>query len=558
MLINESKRYGRMKVKAIHLFVSLFAALLIFPVSASAQDHNVILPSREVTVKNALGEIEKQTNYKIAVNWKNLDAQKRIMYPASQLPVSDVLDKALAGSGCKWEIIGDQIAIVYDNSQKNEENYPVYSAMNRSSLPPQMEVVPDKWSSRQISSEQIARIRNGYWHANGEGTDSVGLAVLNFRVNSTILERDYMDNARTLDLIHRTFSNKDMLTAMDFITVTAAASPEGNTAANKKLAADRAMAVKSYIMWKYPFMNRENVFTFSIGEDWTGLRKMVADDWNVPYRADVLNILDSYYDSDAKRSQLKQLGGGTAYRYISQHMLPKLRGAAACMIYYKEDPKPTIITETRVDTVYIKEERIIEKMVEVPVAVESPKSDNPYYFAIKTNLLYDLALLPDLALEFSLPNRWSIEVGGQWSWWNTPTNHKNCWRFQIAGMEVRKWLGDKSRTPFSGHFLGLYGMAGTYDVRFGNKTGYLSDMSYSMGLSYGYGLPIGRSWNLEFGISLGYVGGKYKTYSRYNDQYEVHPKTGDDRLHYFGPTKAKISLVWLVGSGKNDNKGKRK
>jgi hypothetical protein len=93
-------------------------------------------------------------------------------------------------------------------------------------------------------------------------------------------------------------------------------------------------------------------------------------------------------------------------------------------------------------------------------------------------------------------------------------------------------------------------MAGTYDVRFGGKTGHLSNMSYSAGLSYGYSARIGRSFNLEFGLSLGYMGGQYETYTIYGETEGKFYRDGTFDGRYFGPTKAKISLVWLPG-GKN-------
>lgn len=421
-----------------------------------------------------------------------------------------------------------------------------------------MQLVRDPWGKNAPVPETVSLVHSGYWRSVEGGKDSLNIAMLNFRINSALLERDYMDNARTLELIHRTFTDKRLLSAMDFITITAAASPDGNVSMNEKLASDRALAVKSYIMWKYPFMDRDRIFTFSVGEDWAGLRKMVEDDHATPFRLDVLSIIDSYPDVQTRWQMLRNLGEGAAYRYLSTYMMPYLRGAVVCMIYYKEDPKPVIVTETetltQVDTVYI--DRLVEKTIEVPATGKSAPQSNPYYFAIKTNLLYDLALLPDLAIEFSLGDRWSVEVDAQWSWWNTPTNHKNCWRIQTAGLEVRKWLGNKERTPLTGHHLGIYGMAGTYDVRFNNKTGYLSNMSYSAGLSYGYAMPIARRLNLEFGIAAGYLGGKYKTYGEYDEYYGVFPKKEDKKMHYFGLTKARISLVWLIGSGKNETKRK--
>lgn len=539
----------------------LFAILVMISSPGQAQtDKNIIFPSRDISVATALDEIKKQAGYDIAVNWENIDANRTLLLSANRLSVAGTLDEVFAGTNLKWEVMGNTIAIIKkDTVVKMQQELPVYSTMARNRLPDGMKVVRDPWSTKQISGTEIARITSGYWRANKEGTDSISLVTLNFRVNSTILEADYMDNAKALEMIFRTFSNKQLLTDMDFITVTAAASPEGNTAANEVLASKRAMAIKSYIMWKYPFMNRERIFTFSIGEDWTGLRKMVKDDRNVPYRSEVLRVLDSGYDSDAMRAQLKLVGSGSAYRYISQYMLPRLRGAAACMIYYKEDPKTVVIREMQTDTIYIDREVKVDSIIRVPVEVQVPVGvqNAPYYWAVKTNLLYDAALLPDLHLEFSIGRRFSLEFGSQWAWWTSNISHDYAWRIQTVGLEGRYWLGNREKkTPLSGHFLGVYGMAGTYDVRFGAKTGDLSDLSYSAGISYGYSMRLNRSLNLEFGLSVGYMGGKYETYHIYDEPENIFYRDGYFNRNYFGPTKARISLIWLP-NGKNPAKNEK-
>lgn len=542
-------------------FIRALALLFLFALTAqtaAAQEKKVILPSREMSVRSALAEVRKQTGYGIAVNWEQLDPDRKVFFAASSLTVQEVASQVLAGTDLVWEPMDGQFVI--HRKPDDTKELPAYSAMFRTSLPQEMTVVRDKWAMREVAPEEITSIRNGYWSRTGKNTsmDSLGLAVLNFRVNRTDLERGYMDNAQTLDLIHRTFSDKELLTAMDFITVTAAASPEGNTESNARLAAERALAVKSYIMWKYPFMDRDRIFTFSIGEDWSGLCKMVYDDAGVPCREDVLEIVGSDIPGDMKRTRLRALDGGNAYRYIAVNMLPRLRGAAACMIYYKEEPQPVIIVDTvrthSVDTVYV--ERIV-RIEPTPEPAQQPqdggKQRRIYYMAMKTNLLYDALLLPDLALEFSLPRRWSIEVGGQWSWWNTNDPRHYYHRVQFAGLEVRKWLGKRDRTPLTGHFLGLYGMAGNYDLKFGAHGQLCAGLSYSAGLTYGYAMPIRRRLNLEFSLGVGYLGGEYDKYT-WDGQNRCYPWEATFERNYFGLTKAEVSLVWLIGSGRNPDK----
>ena len=176
----------------------------------------------------------------------------------------------------------------------------------------------------------------------------------------------------------------------------------------------------------------------------------------------------------------------------------------------------------------------------------------PLYIALKNNLLYDAALLPNLTAEVYLGNKWSLAVEGNGSWWLFKKPVQNEWfhRIQSAGIELRNWVC--SPYPLYGHAVGVYGMIGNYDVRAftkdENSKGWLSYHSWSAGITYAYSIPVSSRFNLEFGIALGYVGGTYYEYNycmidEWWAQQAVHER------HYFGPTRAGISLVWLIGKG---------
>ena len=81
-------------------------------------------------------------------------------------------------------------------------------------------------------------------------------------------------------------------------------------------------------------------------------------------------------------------------------------------------------------------------------------------------------------------------------------------------------------------------------------------MNYAVGLEYGYSLPVGRRLNLDFTVGVGYWGGEYQKYLPEDGDY-VWIETR--QRHWFGPTKAEISLVWLLGRGNYNTKkeGKR-
>lgn len=186
------------------------------------------------------------------------------------------------------------------------------------------------------------------------------------------------------------------------------------------------------------------------------------------------------------------------------------------------------------------------------------KTPRPYYFAIKTNMLYDVALVPNLGAEFYLGK--NISVYGEWmyAWWSNNKRH-HYWRIYGGDAGVRWWFGKKAHTkPLTGHHLGIYGGALVFDFEWGD-TGYMGGKPggtlwdrclVNSGIEYGYSLPIGSHLNIDFTIGLGYLGGNYIKYYPFDNDYY---REKEYKMRFFGPTKAEISLIWLIGRG-NTNK----
>lgn len=166
---------------------------------------------------------------------------------------------------------------------------------------------------------------------------------------------------------------------------------------------------------------------------------------------------------------------------------------------------------------------------------------------IKTNILPDAALSPNLGVEFKLAKKWSLDLTGELNLW-TINDHK--WKHWLAQPEARYWFCE----PFVKHFIGIHAIGGQYNA--GNiKNGItflgtpfknLSDYRYEGwaaggGIAYGYALPLAKHFNMEFEIGIGYVYLKYKKYSCA----ECSHKLGDGHHNYYGPTKAAINLVYI-------------
>lgn len=167
--------------------------------------------------------------------------------------------------------------------------------------------------------------------------------------------------------------------------------------------------------------------------------------------------------------------------------------------------------------------------------------------AIKTNLLADAALNVNGGIEIGLAPRWTLDVKGQYNGW---TVDGKKWKHLFLQPGARYWFCDR----FAGHFVGVHAHGGKFNAGgFDGKLNFLgsdfrklSDSRYQgwflgAGLSYGYSWILGKHWNLEAEIGLGYA------YTRF-DKFRCAGcgvKVAEDKQHnYVGPTKAAIDLVY--------------
>lgn len=178
-------------------------------------------------------------------------------------------------------------------------------------------------------------------------------------------------------------------------------------------------------------------------------------------------------------------------------------------------------------------------------------SKNPILWKLKTNLLYDAFVVPNISAEMHLGRNWSAGLGYWYTWWKTNPCHR-YWRSYGGEIDIRKYFGSQAlKSHLTGHHLGAVSQMGMYDVEFG-KRGNMSDFSYTIGAEYGYTFPISPRVSLDLGMALGYFGGTYKVYDPIDTHY-VWQETRNRR--YFGPVKADISLAFQIGKNYRTEKG---
>lgn len=182
----------------------------------------------------------------------------------------------------------------------------------------------------------------------------------------------------------------------------------------------------------------------------------------------------------------------------------------------------------------------------------SGAKDRKFTLLLKTNMLYDIAAVPNIGVEIPIGEHWSVGADWMYAWWKNNARHR-FWRVYGGDIEVRRWFPPRRKTEkfLCGHHVGLYGQMLTYDFEWGGKGQLGNKWSWGAGLSYGYSLPVAKQLNIDFTIGAGYLQGKYMVYHPEDECY-VWDSTHIRR--WFGPTKAEISLVWFIG-GRNWKKG---
>ncbi len=192
-----------------------------------------------------------------------------------------------------------------------------------------------------------------------------------------------------------------------------------------------------------------------------------------------------------------------------------------------------------------------------------PEADSikprPLLLALKTNMLFDAALVPNIGVEFYPCEHLSVYGEWMYAWWDSDRHHR-FWQIYGGDIGVRWWFGKKANAhSFAGHHLGIYAGACIFDFELGDK-GYMGGKPggtlwdrclIHSGIEYGFSLPVGRRLNIDFSIGVGYLGGKYIKYFPFDNDYY---REKEYNLRFFGPTKAEISLVWLIGRGNTNHR----
>lgn len=413
---------------------------------------------------------------------------------------------------------------------------------------------------------------------------------IHFPKSSSNLDFDLDGNGARLDTLMRRIrelTGQDSTFVVSTLRVIGSASPEGSEEINRQLSEKRAQTLFDYFARHMALNDAITDFEY-LGRNWKGLYKLVASDSAVPYQTDVLALLQnantatqlSTQESNRLLYRLQTLKEGVPYSYLYTHLFPILRYSYLYVEYEKRIHRQiaqlvlqTIDAEESLQNESSESEAPDEEFYEgeelptnlpIDASTKSAETAKPFYMDLRTNMLYDIAAIPNIGMEFYLGKNFSILADWMYSWWDSNPRHR-YWRIYGGTIGARWWFGRKAHTkPLTGHHLGIYGGAVTFDFEWGGK-GYMGGKPggtlwnrclVNSGIEYGYSLPIGPHLNIDFSLGVGYLGGHYIKYFPFDNEYFQEKEY---KMNYFGPTKVEVSLVWLIGRGNhNVRKGGKK
>ncbi len=197
-------------------------------------------------------------------------------------------------------------------------------------------------------------------------------AFLIYPVNKTVLYADRYNNAAELQKIKDAFEfvNHNPDYEIREVRIMGFASPEGSLVRNIELANGRALSLKNYILQQFPAAS--GLLKVMPGEEnWDGLRKKIEES-SMPYKVDLLKIIDSESDLDRREASLKAVGNGQPYRMLLELVYPELR-------------------KNTIDISYISKERSLDAAREL--VFSNPKELNAYeFFNVAENFYKDDSL----------------------------------------------------------------------------------------------------------------------------------------------------------------------
>ena len=214
----------------------------------------------------------------------------------------------------------------------------------------------------------------------------------------------------------------------------------------------------------------------------------------------------------------------------------------------------------------------------------TPQSVRAQMFAIKTDLVKDLFLTPDIGIDFVVGERLTLgfeafETGmathaldywiqpeKTWKvnpfWMSKLISGKESGSYEMAGFypELKYWFNGR---PFTRQYVGVVGLFSThnftYPTPYGTydgsdytettKDGYFHGDGLGLGLSFGHVISLNKHWNIEFEGGFGFIHYRQKQYFEGDAnewEYTNLNVESNSKGYLLMPLKLGVSLVYVI------------
>lgn len=333
----------------------------------------------------------------------------------------------------------------------------------------------------------------------------------------------------------------DVIKSVDIV---GRASIDGPLSTNNRLARERAEKMQSIVEEQYE-VPASAINLSSIGEDWNLFRALVVEDEAIPYRNELLKIIDTKASHNSKEEYIRKMKSGVTWKYLSANVLPKMRYASVAMhvtsTYSLPEKEPEIVVEEIVEPPVVVEEEIIEEIIE-----EEPEEWVRKMY-IKTNAPAWALLLQNAAVEVDLAKHWSFSLPVYWSPYNYGTE---TLKFRTLAFipEFRFWpKADNTGFFVNAHFgLAYYNYAKNGEYRYQDHEGKTPAIGGGIGLGYRFYFCRNHHWSMEVAVGAGIYKLDYDIFlnrKNINAGYLV----GREQRTFYGIDQAAVTFSYSFG-----------
>ena len=383
---------------------------------------------------------------------------------------------------------------------------------------------------------------------------SDGTAHVLFPLNGTTVEADHASNRSVFEEISRILDGRK---PEDFesLVVCSSSSIDGPVSSNDRFSRKRGESLVEWIEENYPEF-KGHIALDSRGEDWDAFIEAILADNNLDEdtKNDILEIASSEDSSDNREARLRKLPVWEGY--IKDHILPLTRRASMHATRVKvQAPEPEALPDVEVEDENIAVDQTRDSLdttvapvdtLAAPVEPEPVPTVKPL-FAVSTNVIYDLAITPNFAIEVPVGKKVSLYGEYTFPWWVSRDNSR-AWQILKWDLGARYWLfGGRSQNPMDvmiGPFAGIDLGAGYYDIEPHHK-GWQGEFQ-TVGAEIGWAWDLGKNWRLDAFVGAGWMGTHFRAYQgSSDDKHLLYQESG--KLTWFGPTKAGVSVKYIFG-----------